>query len=916
MVSEKNNAHINKGASAKQGEAAVVSPDKEVDVLVTRAQAALKKFEELDQAQVDRIVAKASIAALNKHLVLAKMAVEETGRGLVEDKATKNIFACEHVTNHLAKQRTVGIINENDVDGIVEVAEPVGVVAGVTPVTNPTSTAIFKSLIALKTRCPIVFGFHPFAQKCSVEAARIVRDAAIEAGAPEDCIQWIEHPSVDATGALMKHPGVATILATGGPGMVKAAYSSGKPALGVGAGNAPAYIDKDVCVPRAVNDLILSKHFDYGMICATEQAIIAHQDVYDRVIDEMKRRRAYFVNREEKAKLEQYMFGVTAYAGKDAPAPKLNSVVPGKSPQFIAHQAGFEIPEDVTILAAECQEVGGMEPLTLEKLAPVQAVLKARNKEDAFVKCEQMLRHGAGHTAAIHTDNEKLVREYGLRMHACRIIWNQPSSLGGIGDIYNSIAPSLTLGCGSYGGNSVSGNVQAVNLINVKRIARRNNNMQWFKVPPKTYFEPNSVRYLRDMFGIHRAVIVCDKVMEQLGIVDKIIDQLRARPEPVTFRIIDYVEPEPSVETVERGAEMMRDEFGPDTIIAVGGGSPMDAAKIMWLLYERPEISFADVREKFFDIRKRAFKIPPLGSKAKLVCIPTSSGTGSEVTPFAVITDHKTGYKYPITDYALTPSVAIVDPVLARTQPKRLASDSGFDALTHCMEAFVSVYANDYTDAMALRAAKLIWDNLAVSVGTEGGRTKTRAQEKMHNAATMAGMAFGSSFLGMCHGMAHTIGALCHIAHGRTNSILLPYVIRYNGQIPQEPTSWPKYSEYIAAERYQEMAHVLGIESSTPEEGVELLARAVEDYRDQKLGMDSSFQAAGVDEDYFWSVLDQIGMRAYEDQCTPANPRIPQIEDMKDIAIAAYYGVPQEEGHRLRVSREGEAATEEASQRI
>ena len=916
MVSEKNNAHINKGASAKQGEAVVVSPDKEVDVLVTRAQAALKKFEELDQAQVDRIVAKASIAALNKHLVLAKMAVEETGRGLVEDKATKNIFACEHVTNHLAKQRTVGIINENDVDGIVEVAEPVGVVAGVTPVTNPTSTAIFKSLIALKTRCPIVFGFHPFAQKCSVEAARIVRDAAIEAGAPEDCIQWIEHPSVDATGALMKHPGVATILATGGPGMVKAAYSSGKPALGVGAGNAPAYIDKDVCVPRAVNDLILSKHFDYGMICATEQAIIAHQDVYDRVIDEMKRRRAYFVNREEKAKLEQYMFGVTAYAGKDAPAPKLNSVVPGKSPQFIAHQAGFEIPEDATILAAECQEVGGMEPLTLEKLAPVQAVLKARNKEDAFAKCEQMLRHGAGHTAAIHTDNEKLVREYGLRMHACRIIWNQPSSLGGIGDIYNSIAPSLTLGCGSYGGNSVSGNVQAVNLINVKRIARRNNNMQWFKVPPKTYFEPNSVRYLRDMFGIHRAVIVCDKVMEQLGIVDKIIDQLRARPEPVTFRIIDYVEPEPSVETVERGAEMMRDEFGPDTIIAVGGGSPMDAAKIMWLLYERPEISFADVREKFFDIRKRAFKIPPLGSKAKLVCIPTSSGTGSEVTPFAVITDHKTGYKYPITDYALTPSVAIVDPVLARTQPKRLASDSGFDALTHCMEAFVSVYANDYTDAMALRAAKLIWDNLAVSVGTEGGRTKTRAQERMHNAATMAGMAFGSAFLGMCHGMAHTIGALCHIAHGRTNSILLPYVIRYNGQIPQEPTSWPKYSEYIAAERYQEMAHVLGIESSTPEEGVELLARAVEDYRDQKLGMDSSFQAAGVDEDYFWSVLDQIGMRAYEDQCTPANPRIPQIEDMKDIAIAAYYGVPQEEGHRLRVSRVGEAATEEASQRI
>ncbi len=888
---------------------------KEVDALVARAQAALRTFEELNQEQVDRIVAKASIAALNKHLALAQMAVQETGRGLVEDKATKNIFACEHVTNYLAKQRTVGIISENEVDGIIEVAEPVGVVAGVTPVTNPTSTAIFKSLLALKTRCPIVFGFHPYAQRCSVEAARIVRDAAIEAGAPQDCIQWIEHPSVEATGALMRHPGVATILATGGPGMVKAAYSSGKPALGVGAGNAPAYVDCKVNVARAVNDLILSKHFDYGMICATEQAVIAHQDVYDRMIKEMKRRKAYFVNAEEKAKLEEYMFGVRSHAGADGPQPRLNSVVPGKSPQFIARQAGFEIPEDATILAAECDQVGPMEPLTMEKLAPVQAVLKARNKEEGFALCEQMLRYGAGHTAAIHTDNEKLVREYGQRMHACRIVWNQPSSLGGIGDIYNAIAPSLTLGCGSYGGNSVSGNVQAVNLINVKRIARRNNNMQWFKVPPKTYFEPNSVRYLRDMFGIRRAVIVCDKVMEQLGVIDKIIDQLRARSEPVTFRIIDYVEPEPSVETVQRGAAMMRNEFGPDTIIAVGGGSPMDAAKIMWLLYEHPEISFADVREKFFDIRKRAFKIPPLGTKARLVCIPTSSGTGSEVTPFAVITDHKTGYKYPITDYALTPSVAIVDPVLARTQPKRLACDSGFDALTHCMEAFVSVYANDYTDAMALHAAKLIWDNLEPAVSTAGGEAKVRAQEKMHNAATMAGMAFGSAFLGMCHGMAHTIGALCHVAHGRANSILLPYVIRYNGCIPDEPTSWPKYSEYVAPERYRQMAHVLGIESATAEEGVELLARAVESYRDERLGMDASFQAAGVDEDLYWQSLDQIGMRAYEDQCTPANPRIPMIEDMKDIAVAAYYGVSQREGHRMRVARQGEDEVQEASQR-
>ncbi|EPI47307.1 bifunctional acetaldehyde-CoA/alcohol dehydrogenase [Gardnerella vaginalis] len=883
-------------------EQAALVAKQEVDELAKKAKVALDEFEKLNQTQVDRIVAKASIAALNKHLVLAKMAVEETGRGLVEDKATKNIFACEHITHYLAGQRTVGIIREDDVLGIDEIAEPVGIVAGVTPVTNPTSTAIFKSLIALKTRCPIIFGFHPFAQKCSAEAARIVRDAAIEAGAPENCIQWIEHPSIEATGALMKHPDVATILATGGPGMVKAAYSSGKPALGVGAGNAPAYVDADVDVERAANDLVLSKHFDYGMICATEQAIIAHEDVYDALKLELKRRKAYFVNEEEKAKLEQYMFGCTSYSGQ---TPKLNSVVPGKSPQFIAQQAGFEIPEDAVILIAECKEVGEMEPLTMEKLAPVHALLLAENKEQGFEMCEKMLVHGAGHTAVIHTNNQQLAREYGSRMHACRIIWNSPGSLGGVGDIYNAIAPSLTLGCGSYGGNSVSGNVQAVNLINIKRIARRNNNMQWFKIPAKTYFEPNAVRYLRDMYGIERAVIVCDKVMEQLGIIDKVIDQLRARDNRVTFRIIDYVEPEPSVETVERGAEMMREEFQPDTIIAVGGGSPMDAAKIMWLLYEHPEISFADLREKFFDIRKRAFKIPPLGKKACLICVPTSSGTGSEVTPFAVITDHKTGYKYPITDYAITPSVAIVDPVLARTQPRKLACDSGFDALTHSMEAFASVYANDFTDAMALHAAKLIWENLNDSVNSNDSERKIQAQEKMHNAATMAGMAFGSAFLGMCHAMAHTIGALCHVAHGHTNAILLPYVIRYNGQIPQEPTSWPKYNRYIAPERYQQLAKNLGVNpGKTPQEGVENLARAVENYRDNLLSMDASFKACGVDEEYYWSLLDQIGMRAYEDQCAPANPRIPQIEDMKDIAIAAYYGVSQEEGHRMRLQRE------------
>ena len=886
---------------AKEAEPVMSDAEKEVDGLVQRALVALDEYQSFDQKKIDYIVAKASIDALHAHLELAKMAVDETGRGMVEDKATKNIFACEHITHHLANQRTVGVINESDVDGITEIAEPVGVVAGVTPVTNPTSTAIFKALIALKTRCPIVFGFHPFAQECSKAAAKIVRDAAVAAGAPKDCIQWIEHPSIEATGALMKHPSVATILATGGPGMVKAAYSSGKPALGVGAGNAPAYVDSNVDLDRAVNDLVLSKHFDYGMICATEQAIIAHTDIYDSLIEKLKARRTYFVKGEEKTKLEKFMFGTTAYA-KDGSKPVLNSKVPGKSPLWIAEQAGITIPEDTVIIAAECKEVGENEPLTMEKLAPVHAVLRANNKDEAFVMCEQMLVHGEGHTAAIHTDNEDLVREYGLRMHACRVIWNSPSSLGGIGDIYNAIAPSLTLGCGSYGGNSVAGNVQAVNLINVKRVARRNNNMQWFKIPPKTYFEPNAIRYLRDMVDVNRVVFVCDKVILDLGIIDKAIAQLQQRLNKVEWRIIDYVESEPSIETVERGAAMMRDEFQPDTIIAIGGGSSMDAAKIMWLLYEHPEIEFRDIREKFFDIRKRAFRLPELGKKAKLVCVPTTSGTGSEVTPFAVITDTKTGIKYPITDYSLTPSVAVVDPVLARTQPRRVASDSGFDAITHAMEAYVSAYANDFTDGFALHSVKLLWENLAPSVNE--GQANPQAQEKVHNAATMAGMAFGSAFLGMCHSMAHTIGALCHVAHGRCNSILLPYVIRYNGQIPLEPISWPKYNKYVAPERYQDIARQLGLSANTPEEAVENLANAVADYRDNKLGMDASFQAAGVDEKHFWSVLDQIGMRAYEDQCTPANPRIPQIEDMKDIAIAAYYGVSHAEGKKLRAQRE------------
>ena len=878
-------------ADAKKEEPTKPTPEEklaaaeaEVDALVKKGLKALDDFEKLDQKQVDRIVAKASVAALNKHLVLAKMAVEETGRGLVEDKATKNIFACEHVTNYLAGQKTVGIIREDDVMGIDEIAEPVGVVAGVTPVTNPTSTAIFKSLIALKTRCPIIFGFHPGAQKCSVEAAKIVRDAAIAAGAPENCIQWIEHPSIEATGALMKHDGIATILATGGPGMVKAAYSSGKPALGVGAGNAPAYVDKNVDIVRAANDLVLSKHFDYGMICATEQAIIADKEVYAPLIKELKRRKAYFVNDEEKAKLEQYMFGCTAYSGQ---TPKLNSVVPGKSPQYIAKAAGFEIPEDATILAAECKEVGENEPLTMEKLAPVQAVLKSDNKEQAFEMCEAMLKHGAGHTAAIHTNDQALVREYGQRMHACRIIWNSPSSLGGVGDIYNAIAPSLTLGCGSYGHNSTTSNVSSVNLINKKRIAKRRVNMQWFKVPPKIYFENDSIQYLQKMEGIERAFIVTDPTMVKLGNVDKVLYYLRKREKYCHSEIYSDVEPDPDVETIMRGVQAMR-QFQPDVIIALGGGSAMDAAKGMWLFYEHPEATFDGLKLKFMDIRKRAYKFPRLGAKAQMVCIPTTSGTGSEITSFSVVTDKKNGnIKYPLADYALTPGVAIIDPQFVMSLPKSATADTGLDVLTHALEAYVSVMASDYTDGLALQAIGMVFEYLPRAY--KNGATDTVAREKMHNASCIAGMAFTNAFLGLNHSMAHKLGGEYHIPHGRANAILLPYIVAYNGQKPTKFATFPKYETFVADKKFAKIAKHLGIAGKTTQESVANLVQAIKDLR-ASLNVPASIQECGVDEKEFFDKLPRLADNAHADQCTTANPRYPLVSEIEQLYTDAYYG--------------------------
>ncbi len=873
---------------------AVTSPDSvaaEIDALVLGGQAALREYANFDQEQIDHIVKKASVAALSVHGELAAHAVAETGRGVFEDKAVKNIFACEHVTNSMLTLKTVGIINRDELTGITEIAEPVGVICGVTPVTNPTSTTIFKALIALKTRNPIVFGFHPSAQASSVAAAKAVRDAAILAGAPENCIQWVTKPSLEATSALMNHPGIALILATGGNGMVRAAYSCGKPALGVGAGNVPAFVEKSAKLKRAVNDITLSKAFDNGMICASEQAVILEEPIYAQALEEFKALHAHVATPEQKDLLEQFIFGVTA-TGSNCGEAKLNAAVVGKTPHWIAQQAGFEIDEETSIILVEVSEVGPSEPLTREKLCPVLAVLKATDAEHGIKLSEQMVEFdGLGHSGAIHSENLAVIEEFGSRVKAVRIITNAPSSLGGIGDIYNAFIPSLTLGCGSYGHNSVSNNVSAVNLVNIKRIGRRNNNLQWFKVPAKTYFEPNSIRYLADMRGVSRVTIVTDTTMTKLGFVDKIMDVLNRRENRIALQIIDDVMPEPTIDFVHKGAKLMR-EFNPDTIIALGGGSPMDAAKVMWLLYEHPEIEFSDMKEKFFDVRKRAFKFPDLGKLASLVCIPTTSGTGSEMTPFAVISDPSTGKKYPLADYALTPTVAIVDPALTAMMPDFLVADSGFDALTHATEAYVSVYANDYTDGLCLHAIKLIFENIVTSIKGGPGSTDPdviKAREKMHNAATISGMAFGNAFLGIVHAMSHVTGSKYTLPHGRTNATYLPHVIRYNGTVPTKLNAWPKYEHYVAPERFQEIARHLGLKADTPAEGVESYARAVEELR-AAVGLPQSFADQGVAEADFLGSLDELAMAAYEDQCAPANPRMPMLADMKMLMEAAYYG--------------------------
>ena len=852
---------------------------KMIDDLVKRAKKASEEYMKLDQNQVNDIIKAMSMAGLEHHMELAKMAVEETGRGIYEDKITKNMFATEYIYHNIKYAKTVGVINDNEEEGYEEIAEPIGIIAGVTPVTNPTSTTIFKSMISAKTRNVIIFGFHPSAQKSSVAAATIVRDAAIKAGAPEDCILWIEKPSITATSMLMHHPDVNLILATGGTSMVKAAYSSGKPALGVGPGNVPCYIDKTAKLKTSVNDLVMSKSFDNGMICASEQAVIIDKEIQKEFEELMKEAGCYFISDAEKKKLKKSMFN-------EEKGWTLNSAIVGHSPYDIAKGAGIEVPKDTKVLVVKAEGVGEKYPFSREKLSPVLAYYIVDNEDEGIKTAEKLLEFGGlGHSAAIHSENQETIEKFANAVKVGRIIVNSPSTHGAIGDIYNTNLPSLTLGCGTFGGNSTTSNVSSVNLINIKRVAKRRVNMQWFKVPEKIYFEAGSIAYLEKMRDISKAFIVTDPGMVKLGYVDKILYHLRKRAEYVHSEIFSEVESDPSFDTINKGVEMMKN-FQPDVIIAIGGGSAMDAAKGMWLFYEHPEADPEGMKLKFMDIRKRTYKFPKLGEKAKMVCIPTTSGTGSEVTSFAVITDKKINKKYPLADYELTPDIAIVDPDLVMSLPKSITADTGMDVLTHALEAYVSNMASDYTDGLAEKATELVYKNIRDAYNDGSNK---HAREKMHNASCIAGMAFSNAFLGVNHSIAHKLGGEFHIPHGRANAIILPYVIRYNATKPTKFVSFPKYEYFIADQKYAEIAKRLGLKAKTTEQGVESLIEAVKELN-KDLNIPKSIKDAGVDEKEFMAKVDRLAEMAFEDQCTTANPRLPLVSEIKEILIQAYYG--------------------------
>ncbi|GAA03669.1 bifunctional acetaldehyde-CoA/alcohol dehydrogenase [Photobacterium leiognathi] len=861
----------------------------ELDAMVARVKAAQKEFATYSQEQVDKIFRAASLAANNARIPLAQQAVAESGMGIIEDKVIKNHFASEFIYNKYKDEKTCGILEENDEFGTMTIAEPVGIICGIVPTTNPTSTAIFKSLISLKTRNAIIFSPHPRAKDSTNAAAKLVLDAAVAAGAPKDIIGWIDQPSVELSNALMKHDDINLILATGGPGMVKAAYSSGKPAIGVGAGNVPVVIDETADIKRAVASVLMSKTFDNGVVCASEQAVIVMDEVYDEVKERFASHNGYVLSKEEADKVRK----VLLINGN------LNADIVGQPATKIAAMAGVTVPANTKILIGEGVQVSADDEFAHEKLSPTLGMFRASSFENAVDQAVTMVEIGGiGHTSGLYTNqdvNADRIKYFGDRLKTARILVNIPTTHGGIGDLYNfNVAPSLTLGCGSWGGNSISENVGPKHLINKKTVAKRAENMLWHKLPKSIYFRRGSLPIaLSDLEGKKRAFLVTDRFLFNNGYADEVVSLLKANGMEV--QTFFDVEADPTLSVVEKGAEAMK-SFQPDVILALGGGSPMDAAKIMWVLYEHPETAFEELAMRFMDIRKRIYKFPKMGKKAELVCITTTSGTGSEVTPFAVVTDDKTGAKYPLADYELTPQMAIVDANLVMNMPKSLTAFGGYDAVTHALEAYVSVLANEYSDGQALQALKMLKEYLPSSYAN--GANDPIAREKVHNAATIAGIAFANAFLGVCHSMAHKLGAEFHIPHGLANALLISNVVRYNANDnPTKQTAFSQYDRPQARRRYAEVAEHLGLtqEGDRTAQKIERLLAWLEELK-VNLQIPMSIQEAGVAEADFLAKIDELSVEAFDDQCTGANPRYPLISELKEVLLASYYGKAFVEG--------------------
>ena len=849
---------------------------------ITRVRKAQEEFSKFSQEKVDQIFKAAAIAANQARIPLAQMAVEETGMGVVEDKIIKNHYAAEYIYNKYKNEKTVGVVEEDNYYGIKKVLEPIGVIGAVIPTTNPTSTAIFKTLICLKTRNGIIISPHPRAKASTIAAAKVVLEAAVKAGAPEGIIGWIDVPSLELTNTLMQS--VDTILATGGPGMVKSAYSSGKPALGVGAGNTPAIIDESADIILAVNSIIHSKTFDNGMICASEQSVIVLDKVYDAVKAEFAKRGCYILNSEEIEKVRKTIIINGA----------LNAKIVGQSAYNIAKLAGVEVPETAKILIGEVESVDLSEEFAHEKLSPVLAMYKAKDFEDALAKAKQLIADGGlGHTSSLYintlTQKEK-IEEFYSNMKTCRVLINTPSSQGGIGDLYNfKLAPSLTLGCGSWGGNSVSENVGIKHLLNIKTVAERRENMLWFRATEKVYIKrgclPVALEELKNVMDKKKVFIVTDTFLFENGYTKPITDKLDELG--IAHTTFSNVAPDPTLACAIEGTRAMN-EFKPDAIIAVGGGSAMDAGKIMWVMYEHPEVDFLDMAMRFMDIRKRVYTFPKMGEKAYFIAVPTSAGTGSEVTPFAVITDEKTGTKYPLADYELLPKMAIVDCNMMMNAPKGLTSASGIDAVTHCLEAYASMMATEYTDGLAIESLKNIFKYLPRAY--ENGANDPEAREKMANAATMAGMAFANAFLGVCHSMAHKLGAFHHIPHGIANALMIDYVLKFNSaEVPTKMGTFPQYDHPHTLRRYAEVAEALGLGGANDEESLKNLIKAINELK-EKIGIKKTIKDYGIDEKDFLDRLDEMSEQAFDDQCTGANPRYPLISEIKDMYLKAYYG--------------------------